>query len=129
MKPVFERFVPAEFQNIISYLEDWTEVQHIVPIAVDACRERIREYLVNNSHLASDSPIDIQFLQHSLIFEHRGLVCPHIRTELTLNIGQATGTGEPTSQTRKIIGTYSYSLRLDRAFVADFLNIFNNTEL
>ncbi len=132
MNPIFEKFVPEEFENIITYLEAWVEEHQVLRIASDACRGRLREYLDKKSpkkeflKALNDSSVDIQFLQHSLLFVHRGLLCPHILTELSLHIEISDGIEEAQVKTLKIIGTYRYGLRLDRAFVSDFSNIFDN---
>ena len=131
MNPIFEKFVPSEFDDIIFRLEEWAVQNNVVSLARTSCQHRLDEYLEKglkgNKYVSEEDikSVHIEFHQHSLVFQHRGLVCPHILTELSLCMRNQVDKENTENVVNRIIGIYRYAIRLDNLFSTDFLKFYD----
>ena len=129
MRQIHEKFVPVEFRDIVTRLEEWVAEERLLEKARLACLVEMQRFLSQSlpghEHLVGLDldRIEMRLFHHSLVFESEGLAPPMVYTELFL----FTETSAAASQGRQPLGTYRRGTHLDGAVRnrGGFLHLFS----
>ena len=125
-----EKFVPVEFRDIVTRLEEWASEEHLLEKSRLACLAEMQRFLGQSlpGHerlvgLDLDR-IEMRLFHYSLVFGSKGLAPPIVYTELFL-FTETLVSGA--SQGHQPLGTYRHGTHLDGVVrnSRGFLNLFS----
>ena len=115
MRQIHEKFVPVEFRDIVTRLEEWAAEERLLEKARLACLAEMQRFLCQSlpGHerlVGLDlGRIEMRLFHHSLVFGSEGLAPPTVYTDLFL----FTEISAAASQGRQPLGTYRHGTHLD----------------
>lgn len=130
VRQIHEKFVPVEFRDIVTRLEEWAAEEHLLEKARRACLTEMQRFLSHS--LPGHEPlvsldldrIEMRLFRHSLEFGSERLAPPSVYTELFLFTETSAAGASPG---RQPLGTYRHGTHLDGVVRnrIGFLNLFS----